>query len=111
MKSAEARKAVEYLIDSAPEFASARATQLRCENMLRITKSLCMKASGQNAVSAQEREAYASDKYLDAVDQLFQATLDAEKIKALREAAKMKIEYWRSYNSNHKAAARGFGSA
>ena len=43
----EAHRAVQYLVDSAAEFAAARADQGRCENMLRVVKSLAMKASGE----------------------------------------------------------------
>ena len=107
----EARKAVDYLIDSAAEYAAARADQARTENMLRVVKSLAMKASGASSAAAQEREAYASQEYRDAIDENFAATKDAEKIRALREGAKMKIEAWRSFNSNLKGAERGFGSA
>ena len=37
--------------------------------------------------------------------------VDASKLRALREAARMKIEAWRSFNSNLRSAERGFGSA
>ena len=107
----EARKAVDYLVNSAAEYASAQADKSRCENMLRVVKSLAMKASGEKSAAAQEREAYGSAEYNDALDELFNATKQAEHLRALREAAKMKIEFWRSWNSNFKSAERGFGSA
>ena len=107
----EARKAVDFLIDSAAEYAAARADQARTENMLRVVKSLAMKASGEKSAAAQEREAYASTEYRDAITELFEATKQAEKLRALREAARMKIEAWRSFNSNLRSAERGFGSA
>lgn len=107
----EAHRAVEFLIDSAAEYAAARAEQERAANMLRAIKALAMKASGESAVSAQEREAYASDAYADGIREQFEATKEAEKLRALRDAAKMKIEFWRSVNSNQKAAERGYGSA
>ncbi len=111
MQAEEARKAVEFLIDSAAHYAAARSDQMRCENMLRVVKSLAMKASHEKSAAAQEREAYASGEYMTAINQLFEATKESEKLKALREAAKYKIEYWRSFNSNLKIAERGFGSA
>ena len=111
MHHTEAAKAVQYLIDSAPLYGAAQANKAQCENMLRVVKSLAMKASDEKSAAAQEREAYASDQYGDALDNLFEATREAETLRALREAAKMKIEYWRSFNSSHKSAERGFGSA
>ena len=111
MEASEARKAVEFLVDSSIGYATARANQLRCENMLRVIKSLSMKASDEKSAAAQERDAYASDIYREAIDELFEYTKEAEKLRALREAAKMKIEFWRSVNSGLRSAERGFHSA
>lgn len=107
----KAQKATQYLIDSAAEIAAAKADLVRAENMLRVTKSLAMKSSGQNSAAAQEREAYASEQYQHAVSELAQVAGDYEKLRALREAAKMQIEYWRSLNANQRGAERGYGSA
>ena len=111
MQAEEARKAVDFLIDSSADYAMARANQMRCENMLRVIKSLSMKASNEKSAAAQERDAYASETYRDALDELFEYTKEAEKLRALREAAKMKIEFWRSVNSGLRSAERGFHSA
>ncbi|MFV1798214.1 hypothetical protein [Phaeobacter sp. Ay1a-4a] len=108
---AKAAKATQYLIDSAAEIAAAKADLVRAENMLRVTKSISMKHSGEKSAAAQEREAYASDQYLAAVNELADVAGAFEKLRALREAAKMQIEYWRSLNANQRAAERGYGSA
>lgn len=110
MDSNDAQKAVQYLIDSAPDFAFSKATQVKCENMLRVVKSLTMKASNEKTSAAKETQAYASQPYLEAVQELFEATVKAEEIKALREAAKYKIEVWRSLNAGARNAERGYGS-
>ncbi|TNE55181.1 MAG: hypothetical protein EP341_05365 [Sphingomonadales bacterium] len=107
----KAAKATQYLIDSAAEIAAAKADLVRAENMLRVTKSLAMKHSGQNSAAAQEREAYASKQYQDAVNEIAEVAGAYEKLRALREAAKMQIEFWRSLNANQRSAERGYGSA
>jgi len=107
----KAAGATQYLIDSANDLATAKADLIRCENMLRVVKSLAMKTSGQNSAAAQEREAYASDQYQAAVHELAEAAGEYEKLRALRESAKAQIEYWRSLNANQRAAERGYGSA
>ena len=107
----KAEKATQYLIDSAAEIAAAKADLVRCENMLRVVKALAMKNSGANSAAAQEREAYASTAYQDAVTELANSTQEYETLRALREAAKMQIEYWRSFNANLRSAERGYGSA
>lgn len=107
----KAAKATQYLIDSASDIAMAKAETVRAENMLRVVKSIAMKNSGQNSAAAQEREAYASDQYQNAVQELADATAEYEKLRSLREAARMQIEYWRSLNANQRGAERGYGSA
>lgn len=107
----KAQKATQYLIDSAADIAGAKSDLVRCENMLRVTKSLAMRHSNEKSAAAQEREAYASQQYQDAVAELADVAGVYEKLRALREAAKMQIEYWRSLNANQRAAERGYGSA
>jgi hypothetical protein len=104
-------RAVQYLIDSAAEYGAARADQAKSEHMLKVIKALAMKASGQNSSAAQERDALTSEAYLGAVDAVFEATKDAETLRARREAAIQTIEAWRSLNANQRAAERGYGSA
>jgi hypothetical protein len=102
--------AVEYLINSAAEYGAARADAIRAEAMLRVVKALAMKSSDERSAAAQEREAYASEPYLRAVDDLFDAVKAAETLKAQRESAVATIETWRSLNSNQRSAERGYGS-
>ncbi len=103
--------AVEFLINSAAEFGAAKADAIRAEAMLRHIKALMMKSSDEKSAAAQEKEAYASPRYLAAIDELFEATKAAETLKAQRESAQATIEWWRSANANQRAAERGFGSA
>lgn len=100
----EAENAHQYLVDSAYPYGNARAEMVKAEAMLRHVKALVMKACGESAVSAQEREAYASDEYKAAIDALFEATRTAEKMKASREAARIRVDLWRSYNANLRGA-------
>lgn len=103
--------ATEFLINSAADIARAKADLVKCEAMLRVVKSIAMKNSGEKSVAAQEREAYASDQYMAAINSLYMATEEYEKLRSLRDAAKAKIEYWRSLNANQRSAERGYGSA
>ena len=107
----KAAKATQYLIDSAADIAGAKVDLVKAENMLRVVKSIAMKHSGEKSAAAQEREAYASDQYLSAVNMLALAAGEYEKLRALREAAKQQIEFWRSLNANQRSAERGYGSA
>lgn len=110
-EQSRAAKATEYLIESAAEIAAASADMVRAENMLRVVKAMAMKTSGEKSVAAQEVAAYASPQYLQAVNDLVAATQAYEELRAKRDAARARIEYWRSYNANQRSAERGYGSA
>lgn len=99
----DVERALDFLRDSAPLIAAAVAEQARAHNMLKHTKALAMKASGEKSAAAQEREAYASEIYVEAVDNEFEATKRAAELKAQREAASAKIEAWRSASANFRA--------
>lgn len=104
----ETRKAVEYLVTSAAAWGHARARQTKAEDMLKVVRALAAAASDETSAAAKERDALASKEYMNAVQEHFEAVKAAQEIYALREAAKMKIEFFRSVNANQRAAERGF---
>ncbi len=104
MTEAEAEKATQYLVDTAYLYGEARARAVKANAMLRHVKALAMKASGENSAAAQEREAYASDEYLAAINAEFEAVLEVEKLKAAREAAVVRVDFWRSVNARQRGA-------
>lgn len=106
-----ARKAVEYLAETAVKVAEAKAELVIAEHMVKTAKALAMRGSGEGAISAQEREALASPQYAEAVERVRVAVFEHEKLKAGREAANARIEFWRSLNANMRGAERGFQSA
>lgn len=106
-----AEKATAYLIESAADIAEAKADLVQAEHMLRVTKAIAMKQSDERSAAAQEREAYASPEYRKAIDAVRENTRAYEELRAKREAAKIRIEYWRSLNANQRSAERGYGSA
>ena len=110
MTPERAKAAVQYLIDSAAKYGAARAEAQRADDMLRVIKSLMMAQSNQKSVTAQERDAYASQRYRDAVDTKFEAVKESETLRAARDAAIQTIEAWRSMNANQRSAERGYGS-
>ena len=95
-----AEEATEWLIHNAHAGAVAKAVKERCEHRLRVVKSLAMKASGEKSAAAQEREAYASQEYQDAIDELYEATVEFETYQARRYAAQEVAQVWRSINAN-----------
>jgi uncharacterized caspase-like protein len=54
-------------------------------------------------VSAQERDAYASDSYQVALDGLKEAIFADEKMRALRDAHAARIEAWRTQQATMRS--------
>ena len=105
-----AANATQFLVDSAEEIGTAKAELVKAEAMLRSIKALAMKASDERSAAAQEWEAYASEQYQAQIDAVFSATQRFETLKAKREAASARIDFWRSMNANHRAAERGYNA-
>lgn len=93
--------AVEYLRDTAKQYGQARGRASYMEANLRRVKSLEM-VGKTGGVGEREAAAYASDAYKAAMEDLENAVAEMETIKALREAANMTIETWRSQNSTRR---------
>lgn len=90
-----AQESVDFLFASAIEAAQARANRSILEQGLKRVKAMEMqKVSG--AVSAQERDAYASDAYRVALEGLKEAIFEDEKIRALRDAHAARLDAWRT---------------
>jgi hypothetical protein len=90
--------AVEYLRDTAQQYGQARGRALYTENNLRRVKSLVM-LEHQGSIGEREAQAYASDQYKQALEDMENAVAESETIRALRDAAQYTIETWRSQNS------------
>lgn len=98
----QVQESVDFLFESAVDAAQARADRSVLEQGLKRIKAVEMqKASG--AVSAQERDAYASDAYRVALDGLKEAIFADEKIRALRDAHAARIEAWRTQQATMRS--------
>jgi hypothetical protein len=100
---AELEKALDFLRDNAREIGEAKAETVRASHMLKVTKALVMKLNNEMSAAKAEVEAYASSDYLAALERDAIAAGEYEKLRALREAAALKIEAWRSEQANYRA--------
>jgi hypothetical protein len=103
VEDSELQKALDWLRDNAREIGEAKAEAIRTERMVRHIKALQMKLHSELPVSAQEREACASEAYHAAILAEAKAAGDYEVLRALREAAALKIESWRTEQANYRA--------
>jgi hypothetical protein len=99
----ELEKALDFLRDGAAEIGAAKADMVRASHMVRVVKALVMKRFNDMPVNASEREALASDEYRNALEEDATAAGEYEKLRALREAAAMKIEAWRTEQASWRA--------
>ena len=103
VSDAEVERALDYLRDNAAELGRAKRDAVKMDHMLKATRAMAMKLSGETSIGAQEREALCSEQYTDAIDRAADAAGKYEEMRALREAASLKIEAWRTASSNYRA--------
>lgn len=94
--------ALDWLRDNAAAVGEARREMIRTEKMTKHILALEKKRHIGQSVAVQEREALASDRYLEAIEAEAAAAGKLEEMRALREAAVMKIEVWRSEQANYR---------
>lgn len=96
-------KALDWLRDSARDLGIAKERTVRAGHMLKHIEALMMKASGERSAEARKADARCSDRWLKAVEEDAIAAGEYETFRALREAAALKIEAWRSEQANFRA--------
>lgn len=98
-----------FIRDHAPQYAKAKADRVYLEEYRKTKKALCMRAAeshGTNAISAQERDAYADPEYAQLLDGLRAAVEEEERLRWMIVAAQAKIEVWRTIEANRRAEAK-----
>ena len=103
VSEAEVQKALDWLRDNAAEIGRTKREAVKHDHMLKATRAMAMKLSGESSLGAQEREALCSEQYTDAIDRAADAAGKYEEMRALREAAALKIEAWRTASSNYRS--------
>lgn len=99
----EVQKAVDFLRDNAPNAAKCKAERIYLEEYRKSLKAIIMTNWTDLPVSAQERQAYQSEVYVDHLRAMKTAVFEDEKQRFLMKAAEAKIEAWRSMNANMRA--------
>ena len=101
----EVEEAVHKLIDGAEDIAKAKADLIYAEEYKKSIKAMIMKDGrlGNMPISAQEREAVASEEYKKQLEKIRDCTLNYEKLRAERVGLEAMIEFWRSRSANERA--------
>lgn len=92
----EPTKAIQYLIDTAPLYAKAKADRIYLEQFVKSRKAQLQSQAGTEVIGKQESFAYAHPDYIAILDGIRQAVEIEEKYRWLMTAAQAKIECWRT---------------
>ncbi len=102
----EPEAAIEYIFKHGKRYAKAKAERIYLEEYRKSLKAILMKRSLENAVNAQEREAYSDPEYLQLLNGLKDAVLIEEEIRWGLVAAQARIEVWRSREATNRAEVK-----
>lgn len=101
-------EAIDFIFHNAPEYAKAKAQRVYLEEFRKSKKALLMKlAMGKyEAVSAQEREAYAHPEYQELLKGLQAAIEIEEELRWKLEAARLRVEVYRTEEASARMQMR-----
>jgi len=94
--------AIEYIWENAPAYAKAKGDLASLEVYKSSLKAIEMKKSNETSIGAQEREAYASENYVQLCTAIGEATEKAELLKWRLESARMRFDAWRTEQASNR---------
>lgn len=99
-----AHAAIDFIILNSGDYAKAKAKRVFLEEFRKSKKALLMKEamSKFEAVNAQEREAYSHPEYQELLKGLAAAIEVEEELKWKLEAARMRVDCWRTEESTKR---------
>jgi hypothetical protein len=92
----EPTRAIQFLIDTAPLYAKAKADRMYLEEFRKSMKAQLMSKSGIDVLGKQETYAYAHPAYIEILEGIREAVEIEEKHRWLMTAAQARIEVWRT---------------
>lgn len=94
--------ALDFLLKGAVELGEARRKLVLAERMRSHVEALEMKMHAEKSVSAQSREARASKRYLECIEEEAKAAGDYEVQKAKREAMDARLRVFQTESANYR---------
>lgn len=92
----EPTKAIQFLIDTAPLYAKAKADRMFLEEFRKSRKAQLASQAGTEVLGKQETFAYAHADYIEILEGIKQAVEKEERYRWLMTAAQARIEVWRT---------------
>lgn len=102
----EVEKAIDYIRDNSGKAAKAKSERLHLEIFRKSKHAILFGQAGPGkTVAAADAWAYAHPEYLELLEGYKVAIEQDEKLKWLMEAAKLKVEVWRTVQANQRAVS------
>jgi len=105
MEEIDPSKAILYIQTNAGKYGEAKATRVYIENYLKTVKANLM-AQEEGTLGAKEIYAYSHPDYKKQLEGLKVAVEQEETLKYMLEAAKLKVEVWKTHQFNTRAEMR-----
>jgi len=102
MNEYDPHEAINFIYTHAPNYAKAKAVLADLENAKSSVKADLMKASNENTIAGQEREAYSSPQYKQHCKAIGIATHEVEMLKLHIKCAELRWETWRTQQANDR---------
>lgn len=99
----EVEAALDWLRDSAADIGKAKERTVKAGHWLKHVEALWFKLSDAKSAEGKKADARTSERYLQAITEDAEAAGEYERMKALREAAALKCEVWRSQSANYRS--------
>ena len=98
----QASSALEWLVKHAKALGELKRQQVLTESKTKRVKAIEMARSEAKTVAEKERDALASEAYLEAITAEATAAGAYEEARALKDAATARIECWRSLSATQR---------
>lgn len=99
-------KAVDYILANASKYATAKAQRVYLEEYKKSKKALLMTLSQARTAVEREQYAYSHADYLELIKGLGAAVEQEETLKWHLEAARIRVEIWRSKEASNRSQDR-----
>ena len=106
MKQNDPNKAVDYIIANSTKYAEAKANRVYIEEFRKSKKALLMNQCDESTVNAREQFAYSHPEYIQLLEGLKVAVGIEESLKWQMEAARLRIEIWRTQEASNRSTDR-----
>ena len=106
MKLHDPNKAIDFIIANAQKFAEAKSNRVFLDEFRKSKKALLMAQSGAEAANAREQFAYGHPEYIELLEGIKAAVEIEEKLKWELEAARLRVDVWRSQETSNRMQER-----